>query len=414
MKIAVIGSGIAGMASAWLLGREHQVTLFEAGSRLGGHTHTHRVPLRGTTYEVDSGFIVMNAAHYPLFSRFLRELGVATQPTVMSFGVHEAATGYEYNATSVATLFCQKRNIASPSHWLMIRDIVRFYRESPALLQSTEAGPSLGEYLERGRYSKAFRDRHLIPMASALWSSPARQILDFPARYLVQFMANHQMLTTSDRPTWQVVKGGSSRYIDALTKSWTVAVQLNSAVQTVRRAPEGVFVKTATDEQCFDQVIMACHSNQALGLLASPSDAERSVLSAIRYQVNDTVLHTDQRLLPKRRAAWAAWNALIFAEPEQPCTVTYHMNQLQSLHAPEEFCVTLNCTDRIDPSKIIARMRYEHPIYTQESVTAQTRRNEINGTDRIWYAGAYWGWGFHEDGMRSAVDVARGLGVQWP
>lgn len=414
MRIAVVGSGIAGMASAWLLSREHQVTLFEAGTRLGGHTHTHTVPVQGKNFEVDSGFIVMNAAHYPLFSRFLQQLNVETQPTVMSFGVHEAATGYEYNATSVPTLFCQKRNILSPAHWVMIRDIVRFYRESPALLNTDDAGPSLGEYLERGRYSRAFRDRHLIPMASALWSSPATQILEFPARYLVQFMANHQMLTTSNRPTWQVVKGGSSRYIDALKQSWSVDVRLNAAVQQVRRSPEGLYVKTAADEQRFDQVVMACHSDQALALLASPTEAERAVLSAIRYQVNDTVLHTDQRLLPKRRAAWAAWNALIFAEPDQPCTVTYHMNQLQSLDAPVAFCVTLNCSDRIDPSKIIARMRYEHPIYTQQSVAAQSKRDQINGTDRIWYAGAYWGWGFHEDGMRSAVDVARGLGVRWP
>ncbi|AVP97685.1 dehydrogenase [Ahniella affigens] len=414
MRIAVVGSGIAGLASAWLLSREHQVTLFEAGSRLGGHTHTHSVPVQGKTYEVDSGFIVMNAGHYPLFSRFLNELKVATQPTVMSFGVHEATTGYEYNATSVPTLFCQKRNIMSPAHWLMIRDIFRFYREAPALLHWPDAGPSLGEYLERGRYSKAFRDRHLIPMASALWSSPATQILDFPARYLVQFMANHQMLSTSDRPTWQVVKGGSSRYIDALTLSWSVAVRLNAPVLNVQRTDTGVSVKTGTDEALFDQVVLACHSDQALALLAAPSDTERAVLSAIRYQVNDTVLHTDQRLLPKRRTAWAAWNALIFPEPEQPCTVTYHMNQLQSLDAPVPFCVTLNCTDRIDPDKIIARMRYEHPIYTHDAVAAQSRRDQINGKDRIWFAGAYWGWGFHEDGMRSAVDVARGLGVRWP
>lgn len=414
MKIAVIGSGIAGMASAWLLSREHEVTLFEAADRLGGHTHTHAVTVQGQTYQVDSGFIVMNGAHYPLFSRFLSELGVATQPTVMSFGLHETATGYEYNATSVPTLFCQKRNIVSLAHWQMIRDIFRFYREAPALLASPEAGPSLGEYLERGRYSRAFRDRHIIPMASALWSSPATQILDFPARYLVQFMANHQMLTTSERPTWQVVQGGSSRYIDALQRVWRAEVRLRSAVQSVTRSAAGIQVKTAAGEQTFDQVVMACHSNQALAMLTTPTDAERSVLSAIQYQVNDTVLHTDQRLLPKRRAAWAAWNALVFPEPDQPCTVTYHMNQLQSLSAPAAFCVTLNCTDRINPDKIIARMRYEHPIYTHASVAAQARRSEINGRDRIWFAGAYWGFGFHEDGMRSGVEVARGLGVSWP
>lgn len=414
MKIAVVGSGIAGLASAWLLSGQHDVTVFESESRLGGHTHTHRVPLGGRNWCVDSGFIVMNAAHYPLFSRFLGELGVDTQPTVMSFSLHEAASGYEYNATSVPRLFCQPTNIFSPRHFAMIRDIMRFYREAPALLATDDAGPSLGEYLERGRYSAAFRDRHLVPMASALWSSPATQILDFPARYLVQFMANHQMMTTGDRPTWQVVKGGSSSYIDALTKRWQVRVRLDSRVIGVQRRDAGVAVFTRDGAEEFDQVVLACHANQSLAMLDGPTSAEREVLGAITFQVNDTVLHTDARLLPKRRRAWAAWNALRFPEPDQPCTVTYLMNHLQSLDAPEPFCVTLNCTDRIDPAKIIARMRYEHPIYTHASVAAQKRRREINGVDRIWYAGAWWAFGFHEDGMRSAVDVARGLGVQWP
>ncbi|MBK8283901.1 MAG: FAD-dependent oxidoreductase [Ahniella sp.] len=413
MKIAVIGSGIAGLASAWLLSREHEVTLFESESRLGGHTHTHRVESGGRTWSVDSGFIVMNGAHYPLFSRFLQELGVPTQPTVMSFGAHEVATGYEYNATSIPKLFCQPSNVLSIPHWQMIRDILRFYKEAPALLVGDDAGPSLGEYLERGPYSRAFRDRHLIPMASALWSSPATQILDFPARYLVQFMANHQMLSASDRPTWQVVRGGSSTYIDAVQNKWSATVRLNSRVLQVRRLADGIGVRTTDGESVFDQAVLACHSNQALALLEAPTAAENEVLGAIGFQVNDTVLHTDTRLLPKRRSAWAAWNALIFPEPEQPCTVTYHMNQLQSLAAADQFCVTLNCTDRIDPACVIARMRYEHPIYTHASVAAQKRRHEINGVDRLWFAGAYWAFGFHEDGMRSAVDVARGLGVAW-
>lgn len=414
MRIAVVGSGIAGLASAWLLSRQHEVVLFEAAPRLGGHTHTHDIALGGRNWSVDTGFIVMNGKHYPLFSRFLAELGVQTQPTTMSFSLHEAATGYEYNATSIPKLFCQPSNLLSARHWAMIRDILRFYRESPALLATPEAGPSLGEYLERGRYSSAFRDSHIIPMASALWSSPATQILDFPARYLVQFMANHQMLSTGDRPTWQVVRGGSSRYIDALTRNWKVDVRLSCPVLGVRRDADGVVVATRDGPLAFDQVVLACHGDQALALLDAPTEAERQILGAMRFQKNDTVLHTDARLLPRRRAAWAAWNALVFPEPGQPCTVTYHMNQLQSLDAPEPFCVSLNCTDRIDPDKVLARMQYEHPIYTHASVAAQARRGEINGTDRVWFAGAYWGFGFHEDGMRSAVEVARGLGVAFP
>jgi hypothetical protein len=414
MRIAVVGSGIAGMATAWQLAREHSVVLFEADSRLGGHTHTHAVQREGRSFQVDSGFIVHNPENYPLLTAMFRELGVETQATTMSFSVHSERTGLEYNAGTLNGLFCQRRNLLRPRFYRMVADILRFYREAPALLEGDAQGPALGDYLREHRYSPMFIDEHLIPMASALWSSPSDRVLQFPARYLAQFMANHHMLSAGARPTWRVVKGGSSAYIRALESRWRVEARLSSAVQSVRRVESGVEITTPHYAETFDQAVLACHSDQALRLLEAPSEREREVLGAIRYQPNETVLHTDARLLPKNPRAWAAWNAHIPAEPSADCTVSYCMNLLQGLTSREPFVVTLNRTAAIDPAKIIARMRYAHPEYTHASVAAQARRSEINGVDRIWYAGAYWGWGFHEDGIRSAIDVVRALGVRWP
>jgi predicted NAD/FAD-binding protein len=417
MRIAVIGGGIAGLASAWLLSREHEVVLFEAHGRLGGHTDTHDVELAGRRWSVDSGFIVMNPDHYPLFSALLGELGIATRPSTMSFSVRNDRSGLEYEAGSTGGLFVQKRRLLSPRHWRMLADIVRFYRESPALLDEAGPGPTLGEYLERHRYGEGFRDDHLVPMASALWSTASREVLDFPAKYLVRFMANHQMLKLAGRSPWQVVDGGSQTYVRALAARWRVDVRLGAAVRSVRRDGDGgVLVDAAGHDapERFDQAVLACHADDALAMLAAPTAAEREVLGAIGYADNDTVLHTDASQLPRDRRAWAAWNALVPADPTEACTVSYCMNLLQSLDCPEPLVVTLNRTAAIDPAKILKRRPYRHPQYTHASVAAQSRRAEINGVDRLWYAGAYWGWGFHEDGMRSAVDVARALGVRWP
>jgi len=413
MRIAVIGSGIAGLASAWLLSREHAVTLFEANGYLGGHTHTHDVELRGRAYRVDSGFIVHNRAHYPLLSRLFDELGVATQPTTMSFSVHNEASGLEYSASTLDTLFCQRRNLVSPRFLRMVGDLARFYRQAPALLSITGDGPSLGDYLDAYGYGEAFRDEHLVPMASALWSSPAAQILAFPARYLVQFMANHQMLQMRDRAQWRVVGGGSATYVQAMRDGWPVDERLGGAVQSVRRDAEGVEVTTRAGAERFDQVVLACHSDQALALLADASDREHAVLGAMRYQTNETVLHTDASLLPRNRKAWAAWNAFIPRGRGAACTVSYCMNLLQGFESPEPFVVTLNRSEAIDPAKMLRRMRYQHPLHSHASVAAQKRKAEIQGQRRTWFAGAYWGWGFHEDGMRSAVEVAAALGVAW-
>ena len=413
MKIAVVGSGISGLGAAWLLARQHEVVVFEANDYPGGHTHTHDIRLGGRDYRIDSGFIVCNPEHYPNFMRLLGELDVGTKETTMSFALSNERSGLEYNATRLDTLFCQRRNLLSPRFWGMVRDILRFYREAPALLSIDGPGPSLGDYLERQRYSVAFRDDHLLPMASALWSSSSRRILEFPARYLVQFMANHCMLQTDGRPPWRVVQGGSKSYVEAWQRRCTAQLRLATPLRSVHRTDAGVRVCSDADDESFDQIVFACHSDDALRLLADASPLEREILGALPFQDNDTVLHTDVRLLPRRRKAWAAWNALVHDGNEAECTVTYDMNLLQGIDAPETFCVTLNCSDRIDPARILRRMRYRHPVYTAQSVAARARRSEISGHRHTWYAGAYWGWGFHEDGMRSAVDVAAGLGSPW-
>ncbi len=409
MRIAVIGSGISGLASAWLLARQHEVTLFEANDYLGGHTHTHRIEVAGQPLAVDTGFIVFNEQHYPLLTRLFAELGVASQPTTMSFSVHSAASGLEYSATSLDTLFCQRRNLLSRRFWGMLRDLRRFYRESPALLAGAGPGPTLGEYLAAHDYGAAFRDEHLVPMAAALWSAPASRILQFPAQYLVRFMANHQMLQLRGRAPWRVVCGGSASYVAALRARWHVTERLNCPVRSVRREAGGVHVASRAGTERFDQVVLACHSDECLRLLADPSAQEREVLGAMTYQDNEVVLHTDAALMPPNRKAWAAWNAFIPERPQDACTVSYCMNLLQGLATPKPLIVTLNRTAAIDPARVLRRMHYRHPVYTRQSVAAQARRQEIQGVRGTWFAGAYWGWGFHEDGLRSAVQVHAAL-----
>jgi predicted NAD/FAD-binding protein len=403
VKIAVIGSGIAGNVAAYHLCRDHDVTVFEAGDHAGGHTHTHQIEHEGKTIAVDTGFIVCNDRTYPNFLALMSELGVGLQSGDMSFSV-QTPHGLEYNGTTLNSLFAQRRNLARPSFWRMIRDILRFNREAPRLLGSADDSQTLGEYLDEHNYSPQFVGHYILPMGAAIWSAGTDTLRSFPARYFVRFFHNHGMLSVDDRPQWLTVRGGSARYVEKLTAPFRERIRLRTPVENVRRTPAGVFVKASRSEaERFDRVFFACHSDQALRLLADATAAERSVLGAIRYQQNEVVLHTDTRLLPKRRLAWAAWNYHLADHASERVAVTYHMNMLQRLTTRTPLLVTLNMSDRIDPQRILRQMRYEHPVFTREAVAAQSRHEQIDGADRAYFCGAYWGFGFHEDGVVSAL-----------
>lgn len=403
MKIAIIGSGIAGNTLAHHLHKHHEITVFEAGSHIGGHTHTHDIEHKGRRYSVDTGFIVFNDRTYPNFIALLNELGVDWQASDMSFSVHCEKTGFEYNGTSLNTLFAQRRNLFKPSFYRMIGEIMRFNKSSLELLAE---GPEirLGDYLARGKYSQQFIDYYIIPMGSAIWSTEARQMLDFPARFFVRFFHHHGMLTVNDRPQWRVIKGGSIRYVEALTASFRERIRLNTPVEHVRRLKRSVRVKPLNGpEETFDWVFFACHSDTALTMLKDPSAAEREILSAIPYQENSVYLHTDRSLLPRHKLAWAAWNYHVTATPIDRVAVTYNMNILQGLDSPEPLLVTLNHTRNINPAHVIKRLTYHHPLYTTAGTMAQARHAEISGVNRTAYCGAYWRNGFHEDGVVSAL-----------
>ncbi len=404
MKIAIVGSGVSGLVAARSLAGEHEITVFEAGSRIGGHVHTWDVDVEGgAQIAVDSGFIVYNERNYPNFTRILGELGVITQPTVMSFGVRCDRTGLEYNGTTLDQLFVQRANLLRPSFWRMIREILRFNREAPLAIRNSAAAVTLGELLDRGRYSAKFREQYLLPMGSALWSVPRAKVLDMPALFFVRFFDNHGMLTVNDRPQWRVVSGGSARYVEALVAPFRDRIVANRPVRRVERFMDRVEV----DGAAFDRVVLACHSDQALAMLADATASEREVLGALPYQVNDAVLHTDVSVLPHARRAWGAWNYRISTDADMPATVTYDMNILQSLSARATYCVTLNDTGSIDPACVIGTVRYHHPMYTLAGAAAQERRSEISGANRTHFCGAYWGNGFHEAGATSGLAAAQ-------
>jgi len=403
VKVAIIGAGIAGNVAARELHREHDVTLFEAGGHIGGHTHTHGVELHGRSWQVDTGFIVFNDRTYPNFTALLDELGVASQESSMSFSVRDDASGLEYNGTSLNTLFAQRRNLLRPSFLGMVRDILRFNREAPRLLDEPGGEEPLREFLERGSYGRHFVDHYVVPMGAAIWSTDPASMMRFPARFFVRFLHNHGMLTVNDRPVWRTVRGGSARYVERLVAPFRDRIHLATPVEQVRRIPGGVLVKPRGHESLrFDAAFFACHSDQALATLADPTDAECEVLGAIPYQANETVLHTDASLLPRRRLAWAAWNYHVRPDGG-PVALTYNMNILQRLDAPTPFLVTLNHTAAIDPERIIKRITYHHPLYTTASVAAQARHREIDGVRATYYCGAWLRNGFHEDGVASAL-----------
>ena len=413
MRIAIIGTGISGLSAAWALHRDHALTLFEAGDYIGGHTHTVDVEVQGRPYAVDTGFIVFNDWTYPQFIELLDQLQVASRPTQMSFSVRCERSGLEYNGETLNTLFAQRRNLFRPAFYRMIRDILRFNREAPALLEQ-EQDPSLDAYLRAGRYSREFIDHYILPMAAAIWSAEPALMGQMPARFFVRFFKNHGLLSVRDRPQWRVISGGSRSYVEVLVAPFREHIRLNCPVEWLRRTPGQVEIKPVGGAvEYFDQVIIATHSDQALRLLADPSAQEREILGALPYQENDVVLHTDTRLLPQRRLAWAAWNYHLPAQPRDRVAVTYNMNILQGLEAPETFCVTLNRGDAIDPARILYRTTYHHPVFTTAGVQAQARRAEISGVNRTWYCGAYWRNGFHEDGVDSGLAVARDLSAGW-
>lgn len=413
MKVAIIGSGISGLGCAHRLAAlRHNVAVFEASDRIGGHTATYDVKLGARRYAIDTGFIVYNDHTYPNFIELLESLGVATRATAMGFSVSDDATGLEYAGKNLNTLFAQRRNLVSPKFLSMVRDILRFNKESVADLDAglLGSGESLGSYLERRRYSEAFCKDYLLAMTSAIWSADFSDARDFPVEFFIRFFRNHGLLQVANRPQWRVIEGGSREYIPPLTLGFEDRIFLNHPVQRVERTPgRGVQLhfKNGLRRQ-FDQVVIATHSDQALAMLADPSANEQAILGAIPYRDNDVVLHTDDRVLPRNRKTWSSWNYRMRPGNDR-AVVTYNMNILQGIQAPETFCVTLNDTDSINPARILGRFNYAHPQFTVAGVEAQGRWEEINGVNNTWFCGAYWRNGFHEDGLVSGLRVAEAL-----
>ena len=412
MNIAIIGSGISGLTSAYLLNRSHEITLFEASDWIGGHTHTVDVTVEGRSYAVDTGFIVFNDWTYPNFIRLLEQLGVGFKPTEMSFSVTDPDSGLEYNGNNLNSLFAQRRNLLSPGFWGMLRDIQRFNKEALRDLQEEriDSTTTLDDYLKAGGYGERFILHYIVPMGAAIWSMSMADMLGFPLQLFVRFFKNHGLLSINNRPQWQVIEGGSSAYIEPLTASFRERIRLNCAVTRVERDEEGVVIHSAAGIERFDKVVFACHSDQALKLLAAPSDAEQSILGALPYAENEVVLHTDTRLLPQRKLAWASWNYRLGGPGHTRAAVTYDMNILQGIQSDTTFCVSLNQSAGISPFKVLAKYTYAHPQYSLAAVAAQGRWEELNGTEHTWYCGAYWANGFHEDGVVSALRVAHAFG----
>ena len=408
MKIAIVGTGIAGNTAAYLLRDRHEITVFEAADYVGGHSNTvDVVDASGRHLAIDTGFIVFNDRTYPEFNRLLDALDVETTASVMSFSVHDAADRVEYCGSSLSGLFARRRNLVSPGFYRMLADILRFFRSARDDAQGIDAELTIGDYVAAGAYGRQFRESYLVPMAAAIWSAQPAQVLDMPAVFLLRFFDNHGLLQLRDRPRWRVVSGGSRAYVERLVAGHRDRIRLSTPVRRVRRTPGAVMVAAGDGpEEGFDAVFMACHSDDALRLLARPTPVEAAVLGAIGYCDNAAVLHDDQQLLPRRRAAWAAWNYRLTGSSDTPALVTYNMNILQSLPGSQTWCVSLNDGGRVDPRRIAARFVYRHPVMTPAAIAAQQRQADVN-SDRIFFCGAYWRNGFHEDGVVSALQAVR-------
>ena len=408
MKIAIIGSGIAGNVAAYHLHKDHDITLFEANDYVGGHTHTHSIEWQGRHYSIDTGFIVFNYRTYPNFTHLLNELMVPVQPSNMSFSVKCETTGLEYNGNNLNSLFAQRSNLLRPSFHRMLRDILRFNRHAPSLLQNCDDSLSLGTYLQQEAYGQEFIQNYIIPMGAAIWSTDPQSMQDFPAHNFVRFFHNHGLLSVNDRPTWYVIKGGSNQYVKKLIQPFRDRIRLNTPIDRIQRFSTHVEITPRNQPaEPFDAVFIASHSDQALAMLNDATPLEQEILGAIPYQQNTAILHTDQNVLPKRRLAWAAWNYHLLPQNPSRVALTYNMNILQGLDAPEQFCVTLNNDAAIDESRILKRMRYHHPVFTPAGMAAQLRQQEINGPKRTYFCGAYWRYGFHEDGVVSALNAIK-------
>lgn len=411
MKLAIIGSGISGLVAAYHLHRHHDITLLEAGSYVGGHTHTVQIELDGQRYAIDTGFIVYNDWTYPNFIALLDVLGVASRPTTMSFSVRDDRSGLEYNGHSLNTLFAQRRNLLRPSFHRMLADILRFNRQAVHLLDQCHDTMTVDEFLARYRYSPQFAQQYLLPMGSAIWSCPRGTFGQFPVRFIIEFYRNHGLLNVRRRPTWRVVAGGSSSYVQAMIRGFRDRIRLNTPVHGVRRFLNHVELRLPHGpSEWFDHVVFACHSDQALRLLGGDATAaEREILSALPYERNSVVLHTDTSLLPRSQRAWASWNYRLEEDADAPASVTYNMNLLQGIRSQHTFCVTLNDASRIDPGRVLRRFEYDHPVFTTRRTAAQARHRELLNANRTSYCGAYWRNGFHEDGVNSALAVVHAL-----
>lgn len=417
-RIAIIGTGISGLTCGHLLHKNNDITVFEANDYIGGHTATKDVSVNGREYAIDTGFIVFNDWTYPNFIRLLEKLGVASQPTEMSFSVKNPSDNLEYNGNTLNTLFAQRRNLLRPVFYRIILDILRFNALCKELHATQDMarieGVTLGRFLQQHRFSEVFCYNYILPMCAAIWSATLNDIKGFPLQFFLQFFNNHGLLNITDRPQWYTLTGGSKQYIGPLTAGFQDRIQLNTPIKTVRRDTSGFEVTTSKGEQHrFDEVILACHSDQALKMLESPSKAHEEILGGIPYKNNEVVLHTDSNLLPQRPLAWASWNYLLSGNQDEfdaPTTLTYNMNILQRIQSDTTFCVTLNNTSAIDEDKILGRYDYAHPQFSQRSMNAQSRRLEICGVKGVHFCGAYWYNGFHEDGVRSALDVCQRFG----
>ena len=414
MKIAIIGTGISGLTTAYLLNKKHAVTVFEKNDYVGGHTHTHNINLNNKNYAVDSGFICYNENTYPNFIKLLKILGVESQKTTMGFSVKSKKKKLEYAGNSLNSLFSQRKNIFSISFLWMIRDILLFNKNAKKDLATISSKITLGEYLKNNNYSKAFIYNYIVPMGAAIWSTKPTSMLDISALFFVRFFDNHGLLQINNRPNWWVIKGGSKEYVKKLVSSFKENIRLSSPVYSINRTDEKIEIKLSSDNaqiETFDAVVIATHSDQALKLLSDKTSLEEEILSALPYQKNEALLHTDHSVLPKNKLAWASWNYNLDQEPEAPIALTYNMNILQSFNATETFCVTLNSNGLINPTKVIKKLKYDHPLFTVKGIAAQKRKNEISGVNNTYFCGAYWRNGFHEDGVVSALDVAKQFGI---